>query len=180
MFPKPLPELFPNTFDYESLPMVKPTGFREYDARWFFGKELNLMGVQAVGMGLGRNSDRRGISTINFGKPEPESRLLETVKAALAIDGDANVANQAGDTALHAAAQSGFDTIVQYLVDHGAHVNAKNKQGRTPLAAAMQRGGRGRGGARGGGGGDPTGVEEPRDAPASSTAALLRKLGATE
>ena len=61
MFPKPLPELFPNTFEYESLPMVKPTGFREYDARWFFGKELNLMGVQAVGMGLGTLIKRMGV-----------------------------------------------------------------------------------------------------------------------
>ena len=33
--------------------MVKPTGFREYDARWLFGKEINLMGVQALGLGLG-------------------------------------------------------------------------------------------------------------------------------
>ena len=33
--------------------MVKATGFREYDARWLFGKEINLMGVQALGMGLG-------------------------------------------------------------------------------------------------------------------------------
>ena len=53
MFPKPQPLLVPNTFAYESQPMVKPTGFREYDARWLFGKELNLMGVQALGMGLG-------------------------------------------------------------------------------------------------------------------------------
>ncbi|MDJ1157654.1 phosphomannomutase/phosphoglucomutase [Chelatococcus sp. SYSU_G07232] len=53
MFPKPLPSLTPNTYDYESLPMVKPTGFREYDARWLFQKEINLMGVQALGMGLG-------------------------------------------------------------------------------------------------------------------------------
>ncbi len=62
MFPKPLPELTPNTFAYESLPMVKPTGFREYDARWFFGEELNLMGVQAVGMGLGTLIRRMGIA----------------------------------------------------------------------------------------------------------------------
>jgi phosphomannomutase/phosphoglucomutase len=33
--------------------MVKPTGFREYDARWLFGSEINLMGVQALGLGLG-------------------------------------------------------------------------------------------------------------------------------
>ncbi|WEK51360.1 MAG: phosphomannomutase/phosphoglucomutase [Candidatus Kaistia colombiensis] len=53
MFPKPVPKLVPNTYDFESKPMVKPTGFREYDARWLFGDEINLMGVQALGMGLG-------------------------------------------------------------------------------------------------------------------------------
>ncbi|ACK51728.1 phosphoglucomutase/phosphomannomutase alpha/beta/alpha domain II [Methylocella silvestris BL2] len=53
MFPKPAPQLFPNTLAYETTPMVKPTGFREYDARWLFEKEINLMGVQALGLGLG-------------------------------------------------------------------------------------------------------------------------------
>jgi phosphomannomutase/phosphoglucomutase len=58
-FPRPRPAIEPNTRDFESLPLVKPTGFREYDARWWFGHpgsskppELNLMGVQAIGMGL--------------------------------------------------------------------------------------------------------------------------------
>ena len=53
MFPKPKPLLVPNTYAFESEPMVKATGFREYDARWLFGKEINLMGIQALGMGLG-------------------------------------------------------------------------------------------------------------------------------
>jgi phosphomannomutase/phosphoglucomutase len=53
MFPKPKASLTPNTYAYESEPLVKPTGFREYDARWLLGKEINLMGVQALGMGLG-------------------------------------------------------------------------------------------------------------------------------
>jgi phosphomannomutase/phosphoglucomutase len=53
MFPKPQPLLAPNSYAFESAPMVKPTGFREYDARWLFGSEINLMGVQALGMGLG-------------------------------------------------------------------------------------------------------------------------------
>src|SRR5215813_3894553 len=53
MFPKPKPALTPNTYAYESEPLVKPTGFREYDARWLLEKEINLMGVQALGMGLG-------------------------------------------------------------------------------------------------------------------------------
>ncbi|HLH11875.1 MAG TPA: phosphomannomutase/phosphoglucomutase, partial [Methylovirgula sp.] len=53
MFPKPHSVLKPNTFAYEQEPMVKPTGFREYDARWLFEKEINLMGVVALGLGLG-------------------------------------------------------------------------------------------------------------------------------
>ena len=53
MFPKPKSALTPNTYAYESAPLVKPTGFREYDARWLLEKEINLMGVQALGMGLG-------------------------------------------------------------------------------------------------------------------------------
>src|SRR4030088_1385545 len=53
MFPKPKPALTPNTYAYESEPLVKPTGFREYDARWLLGAEINLMGVQALGLGLG-------------------------------------------------------------------------------------------------------------------------------
>src|ERR1700676_2774129 len=54
MFPKPKSVLVPNTYAYESEPMVEATGFREYDARWLFGKEINLMGIQALGMGLGK------------------------------------------------------------------------------------------------------------------------------
>jgi phosphomannomutase/phosphoglucomutase len=53
MFPGPRQQLSPNTYAYESLPLVKASGFREYDARWLFEKEINLMGVQALGMGLG-------------------------------------------------------------------------------------------------------------------------------
>jgi phosphomannomutase/phosphoglucomutase len=61
MFPTPLPALLPNTFAYESRPLVKPTGFREYDARWLFEKEINLMGVQALGLGLGTFVRRSGV-----------------------------------------------------------------------------------------------------------------------
>src|SRR6266566_4950330 len=53
MFPKAKSALQPNTYGFESEPLIKPTGFREYDARWLLDKELNLMGVQALGMGLG-------------------------------------------------------------------------------------------------------------------------------
>ena len=61
MFPTPKPALKPNTYDYESTPLVKPTGFREYDARWLLEKEINLMGVQALGMGLGTIIGEMGV-----------------------------------------------------------------------------------------------------------------------
>src|SRR3569833_1161407 len=46
-------DLTPNSFDYENQPLITPNGFREYDARWLFGKELNLTGVQLLGLSLG-------------------------------------------------------------------------------------------------------------------------------
>ncbi len=62
MFPKPEPLLTPNTYAYETCPMVKPTGFREYDARWLFEKEINLMGVVALGLGLGTLLDELAVA----------------------------------------------------------------------------------------------------------------------
>jgi phosphomannomutase / phosphoglucomutase len=41
--------------------MVKPTGFREYDARWIFEKEINLMGAQALGLGLAQLLKELGV-----------------------------------------------------------------------------------------------------------------------
>jgi phosphomannomutase/phosphoglucomutase len=49
----PRADLVPQTPDHENLPLVKATGFREYDARWLFGSEINLLGVEALGLGLG-------------------------------------------------------------------------------------------------------------------------------
>ncbi|MES2906774.1 MAG: phosphomannomutase/phosphoglucomutase [Pseudomonadota bacterium] len=73
-YPKPKSVLQPNSYAFEMEPLVKPTGFREYDARWWFGHpasdkmpELNLMGVQALGLGLGTMLQRRGISSIVTG-----------------------------------------------------------------------------------------------------------------
>ena len=61
MLPIPRADLKPNTLDFERLPLVKPTGFREYDARWLFPEEINLMGLNAIGLGLAEVFDRRGV-----------------------------------------------------------------------------------------------------------------------
>jgi phosphomannomutase/phosphoglucomutase len=63
MFPKPKSSLSPNTYAYESEPMVKATGFREYDARWLFGSEINLMGIEALGLGLGTLIHELGVKS---------------------------------------------------------------------------------------------------------------------
>ncbi|MBX3549371.1 MAG: phosphomannomutase/phosphoglucomutase [Xanthobacteraceae bacterium] len=52
MFLKPKASIQPNTYEYETTPLVKPTGFREYDARWLLEKEINLIGMQALGLGM--------------------------------------------------------------------------------------------------------------------------------
>ncbi|MEM7748960.1 MAG: phosphomannomutase/phosphoglucomutase [Pseudomonadota bacterium] len=52
MLPTPRADLVANTAEFERLPLVKPTGFREYDARWLFPDEINLMGLQTIGLGL--------------------------------------------------------------------------------------------------------------------------------
>ena len=69
MFPKPIADLKPNTYAFEVNPLIKPTGFREYDARWWYGvpssdklPELNLMGVTALGMGIGTYLGETGIA----------------------------------------------------------------------------------------------------------------------
>jgi phosphomannomutase/phosphoglucomutase len=59
--PAPRTDLKPNTADFERLPFVKPTGFREYDARWLFPQEINLMGMQTIGLGMASLMRERGV-----------------------------------------------------------------------------------------------------------------------
>jgi phosphomannomutase/phosphoglucomutase len=61
MFPKPRQDLIANTVEFERLPFIKPTGFREYDARWRFPDEINLLGIEAVGLGLATLMRERGV-----------------------------------------------------------------------------------------------------------------------
>ena len=55
------------TPDFENLPLVKATGFREYDARWLFGDEINLLGIEALGLGLGTYIHELGQKKIVIG-----------------------------------------------------------------------------------------------------------------
>ena len=83
MLPAPRADLKPNTFDYEILPLVKATGFREYDARWLFGPEINLLGIQALGLGLGTYIHELGQNRIVVGHDYRSYSL--SIKQALTI-----------------------------------------------------------------------------------------------
>ena len=62
--PKPETSVEVNTFDSLTVPMIKPTGFREYDARWRFPEEINLEGMQALGLGLATQLHEMGLPPV--------------------------------------------------------------------------------------------------------------------
>jgi ankyrin repeat protein len=80
-----------------------------------------------------------GVGSGTGSSPVPENKALEAVKVCWELGNDVNIANVEGETALHGAAYrgpQGTDSLIQFLVDKGAKVNAKNAQGWTPLTIA--------------------------------------------
>jgi uncharacterized protein len=97
------------------------------------------------------------------GRKKTEEEAIASIELCLHAGADVNTLDNQGDTALHGAAQKGYDQVVQFLVDHGAKMDVKDKRGRTPLDAAMGLMGNG-------------GFDGSRRDVHESTAALLRKL----
>ncbi|MFX0541904.1 phosphomannomutase/phosphoglucomutase [Roseovarius sp. S4756] len=60
----PASTVTPNTWEFLRDPMIAPTGFREYDARWKYPEEINLPGMTALGLGLGTQMIARGIDPV--------------------------------------------------------------------------------------------------------------------
>ena len=61
---KPAAAVTPNTWDFLRDPMIAPTGFREYDARWKYPDQINLPGMTALGLGIGTQMRRRGVEPV--------------------------------------------------------------------------------------------------------------------
>jgi ankyrin repeat protein len=64
---------------------------------------------------------------------EGQPALLEAVKLCFDLGMSVNDTNTMGLTAIHGAANRGSDEIIKYLVEKGAKLDAKDKEGRTPL-----------------------------------------------
>ena len=93
----------------------------------------------------------------------PEHEALDAVALCLDHGADVNAANAAGQTVLHIAVEQS-DALVKLLVTRGARLDAKDRQGKTPLDLVLGDAPAGRG-------------ARPRDAAArDATAALLRQL----
>lgn len=61
---------------------------------------------------------------------------LEAVAIALEHGGDVQATSKSGETALHGAATGGVNEVVELLATHGAQLDAKDKDGTTPLMIA--------------------------------------------
>ncbi len=117
------------------------------------GTEENITPLMAAaGIAWASNQDRAS-----------ERQVLEAVKLLVEeLGADANTVSDLGETAMHAAAYRGANSVVQYLFDKGAKLDVVAKDGRTPLIVA-------------------DGVEYGNSFAAQPhTAVLLRKLGAKE
>lgn len=74
-------------------------------------------------------------------EPDPlqhEAVVVEAARLALALGVDADAANARGDTALHAAAARGYDSVIELLAAHGARLDRANADGQTPLDVASR------------------------------------------
>jgi ankyrin repeat protein len=96
--------------------------------------------------------------------PRPSADVLTAVRALLDAGAAVTHTSDNGDTALHAAAATNQPAVIELLAQRGADVNAKNKNGQTPLSLTLPRASAGRG---------------PGFAGYPDCEALLRKLGAT-
>jgi ankyrin repeat protein len=98
------------------------------------------------------------------GRFKTEAEIVEAIKICLDAGTDINAGESNGRTALHGAAQKGYDQVVRFLVEHGAKLDIKDRRGFTPLDAAMGLIGNG-------------GFDGSRSDVHESTAALIKQLG---
>ena len=69
---------------------------------------------------------------------EREAVILEAARLALTLGASVDTTNARGDTALHAAAARGYDSVIELLVAHGADLDLANADGQTPLDVASR------------------------------------------
>jgi len=69
--------------------------------------------------------------------------IVDGARLCLQRGAQINAVDANGQTALHSAAVQRSDEFIEFLVDNGARLDLKDKQGRLPLDLALGAGGRG-------------------------------------
>ena len=72
----------------------------------------------------------------NDSRPSDIEKSFHAVKAVVEMGVDINATADDGKTAIHMAAFTGADPVVQYLADQGANINVRDKYGETPWTMA--------------------------------------------
>jgi ankyrin repeat protein len=88
--------------------------------------------MAAAGVDFIEGQDRYGRRWFQDTTMPLQLRALECARLALDLGADVNTANVNGQTALHGAAYMGSNLVTQFLFDHGAKLNPRNKRGQTP------------------------------------------------
>ena len=76
--------------DYDEKPDIYNLGFREYDARWLYPEQINLAGVQKIGLGLGRlikQSDNNGKISVGHDFRSYSEEIKEALIGGLIASG---------------------------------------------------------------------------------------------
>ena len=68
--------------------------------------------------------------------PGTNQAAFDAVKYAFELGGDVTTIDDNGDTALHGAIIRGSESLVRFLLDQGAELDAMNEKGWTPLRIA--------------------------------------------
>ena len=76
-----------------------------------------------------------------------EADFIDAATLCLERGADINASNDNGQTALHLAVTVRSEAFITFLIERGAKVDVKDKQGRTPIDVASGAGARGRGAA---------------------------------
>jgi ankyrin repeat protein len=80
-------------------------------------------------------------------KQATEADFIEAASLCLERGVDINAVSENGQTPLHLAVTVRSEAFIKFLIDRGARVDIKDKQGRTPIDVATGAGARGRGAA---------------------------------
>jgi ankyrin repeat protein len=93
--------------------------------------------MAAAGVGWVSTLQRRGgYVGLGAGLPTDEQEAFEAVKLAIDLGSKVTDVNQDRETALHGAVSKGYTSVIELLANAKAHLNSRDRHGRTPLAVA--------------------------------------------